>query len=76
MKILLCTLVLGLLCIATVDALRCYTCVNENCKTVTECPAESNFCKTISTPDELTRTCEEMCTPGVNTHCCMTDLCG
>ncbi|XP_063061235.1 lymphocyte antigen 6D [Engraulis encrasicolus] len=75
MKALLCTLILGLVFSTTVHSLRCYTCVDGDCKTETQCPAESNFCKTVSTPDELKRTCEEICIPGVNTYCCMSDLC-
>ncbi|XP_031430021.1 lymphocyte antigen 6D-like [Clupea harengus] len=76
MKLLLCTLILGLLCCTTVHTLRCYTCVDDNCKTESDCPADSNFCKTVSTAQEFSRTCEEFCVPGINTYCCMSDLCG
>ncbi|XP_062873402.1 lymphocyte antigen 6D [Trichomycterus rosablanca] len=76
MKLLLCTFVVVLLCTASVHSLQCYTCVDGNCKTPTDCPSSSNFCKTVSTPNELSRTCEEFCVPGVNVHCCQGDLCG
>uniref|UniRef100_A0A3B1J650 Si:ch211-207n23.2 n=1 Tax=Astyanax mexicanus TaxID=7994 RepID=A0A3B1J650_ASTMX len=66
MKLLVCALVLVLVCS---HSLKCFTCVNGNCKTATECPESSNFCKT-------SRTCEEFCVPGVNIYCCQEDLCG
>ncbi|KAB5550636.1 hypothetical protein PHYPO_G00056080 [Pangasianodon hypophthalmus] len=75
MKLLLCTFILVLLCSASVHSLKCFTCENGNCKTPTECPAHSNFCKTVSSPDEFSRTCEEFCVPGVNTFCCQEDFC-
>ncbi|XP_051520823.1 lymphocyte antigen 6D-like [Myxocyprinus asiaticus] len=75
MKMLVCALIMVLLCSASVHSLTCYNCVDGNCKTPTECPASSNYCKTVSTPDVFARTCEEFCVPGVNVYCCNTDLC-
>ncbi|KAG9264890.1 lymphocyte antigen 6D isoform X3 [Astyanax mexicanus] len=76
MKLLVCALVLVLVCSETVHSLKCFTCVNGNCKTATECPESSNFCKTVVGYDSLSRTCEEFCVPGVNIYCCQEDLCG
>ncbi|XP_060754184.1 lymphocyte antigen 6D [Neoarius graeffei] len=75
MKLLLCTFFLVLLCSASVYSLQCYTCQTEDCKTPTECPASSHFCKTVSSPNGFSRTCEEFCVPDVNTYCCEEDLC-
>ncbi|XP_036411760.1 lymphocyte antigen 6D [Colossoma macropomum] len=75
MKLLLCSLVLVLLCSTTVHSLRCYTCLGTDCKTPTECPESSNFCRTSSAPGAYSRTCEEFCVPDVNVFCCQQDLC-
>ncbi|XP_016334973.1 lymphocyte antigen 6D [Sinocyclocheilus anshuiensis] len=75
MKMLVCALIVLLLCSASVHSLTCYTCVDGDCKTPNECPASSNFCKTVSTATVFSRTCEEFCVPGVNIHCCTSDLC-
>ncbi|KAM9469544.1 lymphocyte antigen 6D [Clarias gariepinus] len=76
MKLLVCAVILVLLCTTSVHSLQCYTCENGDCKTPTDCPTSSNFCQTVVTSDELLRTCEEFCVPGVNTYCCSEDLCG
>ncbi|KAI4902344.1 hypothetical protein NFI96_014076 [Prochilodus magdalenae] len=80
MKLLLSTLVLALVLVlmwsTTVHSLKCYTCVDGNCKVPTECPESSNFCKISVSYDSLSRTCEEFCVPGVNVYCCQEDLCG
>ncbi|XP_066518614.1 lymphocyte antigen 6D [Hoplias malabaricus] len=75
MKLLLCCCLLLLLYSTTVHSLKCYTCVNGDCKTPTECPESSKFCKTTVFYDSFSQTCEEDCTAGENVYCCQYDLC-
>ncbi|XP_068568940.1 lymphocyte antigen 6 complex, locus D [Cebidichthys violaceus] len=77
MKVLLLTLLL-LLCSAQVLTLRCYVCrdaQDEYCKTETDCPPSSHFCKTFESDVQFSRTCEQLCAEDQYTTCCSTDLC-
>ncbi|KAM4628188.1 lymphocyte antigen 6D [Polymixia lowei] len=74
--LLLLVLLVVLMCSTQVHTLRCYTCESdENCKLETECPSTAKYCKTAWTSDSLSRTCAELCDPGVDVECCETDLC-
>ncbi|XP_040901536.1 lymphocyte antigen 6D [Toxotes jaculatrix] len=78
MKVLLLTLLLLLVCSTHVLTLRCYTCEGENddiCKTVTDCQASDQYCKTTRRGDQISRTCEEFCAEDFFTTCCHDDLC-
>ncbi|KAG7470562.1 hypothetical protein MATL_G00115180 [Megalops atlanticus] len=77
MKVLLLCLLLVLLCAPQVHSLRCYTCDGDpTCKTPTECPASSMYCRTEVTGTVFSRTCEEKCVEKFGVTCCMDDLCG
>ncbi|XP_018604079.2 lymphocyte antigen 6D [Scleropages formosus] len=76
MKVLLCSLLLVLLCTTQVQALRCYTCEGDStCKTETECPPSSQYCKTEVSANTFSRTCEEFCINSFSVSCCTEDLC-
>ncbi|XP_076002914.1 uncharacterized protein LOC142995914 [Genypterus blacodes] len=80
MRFLVLTLLM-LLCSTQVFALRCYTCnVTDNddeCKTVTECPSTSNFCKTAEIGEQIQLSCADTCDQDTsnNVWCCSTDEC-
>ncbi|XP_008279875.1 lymphocyte antigen 6D [Stegastes partitus] len=75
MKVLLLMLLL-LLCSTQVLTLKCYTCDGDlDCKTETDCPSSSQYCKTIVHGDEFSRTCENSCVDDDFTICCDEDLC-
>ncbi|XP_069045882.1 lymphocyte antigen 6D [Lepisosteus oculatus] len=76
MRMLLCAALLLLLCSSQVQSLKCYTCENDpKCKTETECPPSSQFCRTEATATAFSRSCEEICVPSVTVTCCTEDLC-
>ncbi|XP_022074072.1 lymphocyte antigen 6D [Acanthochromis polyacanthus] len=75
MKVLL-LMALLLLCSTQVLTLKCYTCDDgADCKTETDCPPSSVYCKTTAHGDEFSRTCEEDCDEDFFTTCCQQDLC-
>ncbi|XP_007938715.1 lymphocyte antigen 6D [Orycteropus afer afer] len=92
MKSALLLLVLLAMAAGPAQALQCHVCINSsNCKKAQTCPANSRFCRTVTTLEPLSgnlvnKDCAESCTPSsthqgqvssgsATTQCCQGDLC-